>query len=55
MVFDKFLYLGMVNTSLDKVIYLDEIINMTRVTVYDSGPFKMLYPIIVTGNFVEIK
>ncbi len=38
------LNLGMTNTSPDRLIFLDDIINVSKVDIYEAGPFMMLYP-----------
>jgi predicted AlkP superfamily pyrophosphatase or phosphodiesterase len=46
---------GMVDTSIEKVIYLDEFVDMKLVQHLDNGPFQMMYPHRINGiNFIPL-
>lgn len=44
------LFIGMTNTSPDRLIFLDDIIDVTKTKIYEAGPFMMIYPNNKSGN-----
>ena len=40
----------MTNTSPDRLIHLDNIIDIAKVNIFEAGPFIMIYPVIESGN-----
>jgi hypothetical protein len=41
----------MTNTSKDKVIFLDDIIDISLVKMFEAGPFMMIYPLNQSGKY----
>jgi ectonucleotide pyrophosphatase/phosphodiesterase family protein 5 len=41
---------GMSDTSTERVIYLDDILDMKLVQHLDNGPFQMMYPHRINGE-----
>lgn len=46
---------GMTNTSKDRIIYLDDIIDVSQITIFGAGPFMMIYPKNPSGNIVKLR
>jgi predicted AlkP superfamily pyrophosphatase or phosphodiesterase len=46
---------GMTNLSDDRIIYLDDMIDMSQVNILSNGPFMMIYPKNQSGKYISNK